>query len=432
MKNELILEIGTEEIPALFLKESSANLNRTIKDEFNNNSLSFQSVETYYTPRRLVTKVTGLLPKQKEKVIENFGPPRKIAFDEKGNPTKAAVGFAKSQGVDVKQLDIVKRDNGEFLAVRKKLKGQSTDKVLKELLPRIISSVSFRKSMRWGYGKTTFARPIRWIMCIYNGKKLVFTLENLKSDSKSYGHRFSSPKPFSSKNWNEYTTQLKKRNILLDHSERKKLIEKEINRLATKLGGSVEKDEELLETVTNLVEYPVVLHGRFEQKFLGLPEEVLISVMKNHQKYFALFSKTKKLLPYFIFVSGTHVKDNKVVIKGNERVIRARFTDAEFFYNEDSRQPLETKLKELKPMVFLSQIGSYLQEAPHLLRRDREEAVGLGQVARDLRDHLHGRDADGDRQADLFPHRLAQLVPHLHGRTEEPLTLPPSTLILSP
>ena len=366
MKNELILEIGTEEIPALFLEESSGNLNRSIRQEFEKNSLSFGDVETFYTPRRISTKVSGLLPKQKEQVIENFGPPKKIAFDDNGKPTNAALGFAKSQGVDVNKLEIVKRDNGEFLAVRKHLKGQSTEKVLKFLLPEIINSVSFRKSMRWGYGKTTFARPIRWIMCLYGGKKLVFSLEDLKSNSKSYGHRFSYPKPFTPKSWKEYISQLKKRDVLLDQTERKKFIEKGVNKLASGLGGLVEKDEELLEVVNNLVEYPVILNGTFENKFLKLPEEVLISVMKNHQKYFPVFSKSKKLLPYFIFVSGTHVKDNKVVIRGNERVIRARFTDAEFFFNEDSREPLEAKLEGLETMVFLSEIGSYLEKTRRL------------------------------------------------------------------
>ena len=387
MKNELILEIGTEEIPALFLEESSSSLNATIRKEFENNSLSFENVQTYYTPRRIATMVSGLLPKQKDKVTENFGPPRKIAFDDKRRPTKAAIGFARSQGVDVKKLDVVKRDNGEFLAFRKKVKGQDTAKVLTTLLPDIIRSITFRKSMRWGYGQTIFARPIRWIMCIYNGRKLVFTLEDLKSDTKSYGHRFSSPKPFSPKSWKEYITQLRKREIYLDQSERKKLIEKGIDKLAVKLGGSADKDELLLETVTNLVEYPIVLNGTFEKRFLKLPEEVLISVMKNHQKYFPVLSKSKKLLPYFIFVSGTLVKDNKIVIKGNERVIRARFTDAEFFFHEDSKHPLESKLEGLKTMVFLSQIGSYYEKTERLekLAKYIAKLTGKNNQAKDLR-----------------------------------------------
>lgn len=366
MKNELILEIGTEEIPALFLEESTSNLNQKIKQEFEKNSLSFEDVQIFYTPRRIVVKVSGLLPKQKDQVIENFGPPKKIAFDENGKPTKAAIGFAKSQGVDVNKLDIAKRDNGEFLAFKKKVKGRKTDKVLIELFPEIIHSIPFRKSMRWGYGKKTFARPIRWLMCLYERKKLSFEFENIKSGNKSYGHRFSSTKPFSPKNWTDYLNELKKNDVLLDQTERKEFIDEEINKLASKLGGFVKRDEELLETVTNLVEYPVVLNGTFEKRFLKLPEEVLISVMKNHQKYFPVFSKSKKLLPYFIFVSGTQVKDNNIVIKGNERVIRARFTDAEFFWNEDIKKPLDNNISELKSMVFLSKIGNYFEKTRRL------------------------------------------------------------------
>lgn len=335
MKNELLLEIGTEEIPALFLQESSSDLNRLINQEFEKNSLSFAGIETFYTPRRITAKVSGLLPTQKGKTVENFGPPKKIAFDESGNPTKAAIGFARSQGVEVNKLKLVKRNNGEFLAFSKKIKGQKTENVLKELLPHIIDSIHFKKSMRWGVGSMTFARPIRWILCVYNGKKLVFELEGQKSDSKSYGHRFSSPKAFTVRSWSDYNTGLKKRSVFLDQAERKKYIETEIDKLAKKLGGVVEKDPELLETVTNLVEYPVALHGTFEKKFLDIPKEVLISVMKYHQKYFPVFSKSGKLMPYFIFISGTEVKDNKVVVRGNERVLRARFTDGEFFWNED-------------------------------------------------------------------------------------------------
>lgn len=366
MKNELMLEIGSEEIPALFLEEYARNIDIIISKEFEKNLLTFGNIEVYYTPRRLAVRISGLLPNQKEKIAENFGPPKKIAFDSNGKPTKAALGFARSHGVDVKQLDIVKRNNGEFITFKKKVKGKKTNEVLKVIIPKVINSIHFKKSMRWGYGKTTFARPIRWIMCIYNTKKLVFELEDIKSDSKSYGHRFLSPKPFSPKNWNDYMDHLRKRDVYLDQSKRKKFIEDEVQKLASKLGGIVKKNEELVKTVTNLVEYPVVLHGTFEKSFLKIPKEVLISVMQNHQKYFPVFSKSGKLLPYFIFVCGTRVVNNEPVVKGNERVLRARFRDAEFFWNEDIKKPLEDNLVELKDMVFLSGVGSYYKKTERL------------------------------------------------------------------
>lgn len=366
MKNELMLEIGSEEIPALFLEEYARNTDTIISKEFEKNLLTFGKIEVYYTPRRLAVRISGLLPNQKEEIVENFGPPKKIAFDSNGKPTKAALGFARSHGVDVKQLVVVKRNNGEFLTFKKKVKGIKTNEVIKVILPKVINSIHFKKSMRWGYGKTTFARPIRWIMCIYNTKKLVFELENIKSDSKSYGHRFLSPRPFSPKNWNNYMDHLIKRDVYLDQSKRKKFIEDEVQRLASELGGVVEKNEELVKTVTNLVEYPVVLHGTFEKSFLKIPKEVLISVMQNHQKYFPVFSKSGKLLPYFIFVCGTRVVNNEPVVKGNERVLRARFRDAEFFWNEDIKTPLENNLVELKDMVFLSGVGSYYKKTERL------------------------------------------------------------------
>ncbi|MCK5710964.1 MAG: glycine--tRNA ligase subunit beta, partial [Deltaproteobacteria bacterium] len=330
MAKELILEIGTEEIPAGFLDDAVENLASLAKRALDENSLSYENVESYGTPRRLTLRVRGLVDKQEDREEEAYGPPIKIAFDEKGNPTKPALGFAKAQGVDIKKLTTVKRDRGEFLALKRKIKGQKTDKILKEILPELILSLPFRKSMKWGDGDITFVRPLRWILSLFGGKTISFELEGLKSSSKSYGHRFMNPKSFKVSNWEDYEKGLEDGYVLLDQNKRSETIHKGITKLADKIGGLVPDDPELLETVTNLVEIPLVLKGDFEEEFLALPKEVLISVMKYHQKYFPVFSKSKKgeLLPHFIFVCGTPVKDTNVVVKGNERVIRARFADA--------------------------------------------------------------------------------------------------------
>ena len=369
MGKELILEIGTEEIPAGFLDEAINNLASLTKKALEDSSLSYDSIESYGTPRRLALRVKGLPDKQEDRTEEAYGPPVKIAYDEEGNPTKPALGFAKAQGVDIKELIIVKRDKGEFLALKRKIKGQKTDKILKEILPDLILSLPFKKSMKWGDGEITFVRPLRWILSLFGGKTISFELEGLKSSSKSYGHRFMHPEPFKVSNWEDYEKGLKEGYVLLDQKKRSKTIKRGINELAEKIGGSVTEDPELLETVTNLVEIPLVLKGDFEEEFLALPNEVLISVMKYHQKYFPVFSKSKKgeLLPHFIFVCGTPVKDTEVVSKGNERVIRARFTDARFFYDEDKSSHLETKLEDLKGMVFLSEIGTYYQKTQRLI-----------------------------------------------------------------
>ena len=360
MEKELILEIGTEEIPALFLEKAREDLGKILSGELRDKGIEFEEMEILYTPRRLSVRVIGLERKQKDRTTENFGPPKRIAFDESGEPTKAAVGFARSQKVDVEKLVIAKRDNGEFLCVRKTVKGRKTSSVLKEILPGVISSVPFRKSMRWGSGKLTFARPIRWIAAVYDGKPVRFSVENIKSSDQSFGHRFTSPESFRVASWENYLKALEKKDVVADPEKRKEIIGRDTETAAKKIGGMVKEDPELLETVVNLVEHPTVLVGEFEKKYLRLPEEVLISVMKNHQKYFPVYSeKTGKLLSSFIFVCGTPVKDKKVVVRGNERVIRARLNDAEFFFSEDTKKNLSGYTEELESMVFLSNIGSY-------------------------------------------------------------------------
>lgn len=374
MEKELIIEIGTEEIPALFLEKAREDLGNILSGELRDKGIDFGEMEIFYTPRRLSARVSGLERKQRDRTTENFGPPKRIAFDEDGKPTKAATGFARSQKVDVEELVIAKRDNGEFLCVRKTVKGKKTSSVLKEILPGVISSVPFRKSMRWGDGKLTFARPIRWIAAIYDNKPVRFSVENIRSSDQSFGHRFTSPKPFRVSSWGNYLKTLEKNNVVANPEKRKEIIRRDTEAAAKKIGGTIKEDPELLETVVNLVEHPTVLVGEFEEKYLRLPEEVLISVMKNHQKYFPVYSeKTGRLLPCFIFVCGTPVKDKQVIIRGNERVIRARLNDAEFFFSEDTKKSLSAYTEDLESMVFLSDIGTYREK----VERMRMLAAGI-------------------------------------------------------
>ncbi len=375
MLKELILEIGTEEIPAGFLGEAIKSLGSIAEREFEDNLLTYKNINTFGTPRRLVLWVSGLSDKQSDKVVEIIGPPKRIAFDENGTPTKAALGFAKAQGVDVKYLVVVEREKGELIAIRRKIKGKRTERLLKNLLSKMILSIPSRKSMRWGDGDTSFARPIRWILALYGGKTVPFRLEEVKSGSKTQGHRFISPKPFRVENWSEYISGLEKRFVILDQGKRKEIIKTDIGQIGKEIGGVPLEDEELLETVTHLVEYPFVLKGNFDKEFLRLPKEVLISVMKNNQKYFPVFSDYKDqrpvtgdrmLLPHFIFVSGTPVKNPDLVIRGNEKVIKARFTDGRFFFEEDTKTPLLDKVEKLKGMVFLSDLGTYYDKTERI------------------------------------------------------------------
>ena len=378
MGKELILEIGTEEIPARFMEDAIRDLSTVTERELKENLLKYDDISSYGTPRRLILRITYLSERQIDRLIEAVGPPKRIAFDKSGKPTMAAIGFARAQGVRVNDLVISVGEKGEFVAVRRTIKGEKTEKILRHLLPKIIRSISFRKSMRWGEGNEAFVRPIRWILSIYGGKPIKFKLDGVLSGSKTRGHRFMSKKPFHVENWNEYSSELRKRFVVFDQEERKKIIQESIDLRAREIGGIPLDDEKLLETTSHLVEYPIMLKGSFDRDFLKLPTEVLTSVMKNQQKYFPVFSKAvdnQKLLSNFIFVCGTPVKDQEIVIKGNERVINARFKDASFFFEEDLKSPLSSKPEKLKSMVFLSKLGTYYDKT--LRMEDSVEQIGI-------------------------------------------------------
>lgn len=381
MGKELIFEIGTEEIPARFMEDALRDLRGIAERELNENLLTHKDVSTYGTPRRLVLRVTDLSDVQTDRSVEAVGPPKRIAFDENGKPTKAAIGFARAQGVNVTDLVISEGERGEFVAVKRTVGGEKTDKILRHLLPKVIQAIPFRKSMRWGSEIESFVRPIRWILSIYNGKTIRFKFGGVNSGTTTRGHRFMSPKPFRVKDWSDYSSQLRKGSVILDQLERREIIRRNADLKAREIGGVALADTELLETVSHLVEYPVVLRGTFDKDFLKLPTEVLISVMKTQQKYFPVTSAASdngRLLPYFIFVCGTPVKNEKIVIKGNERVIRARFEDGRFFFEEDLKTPLHSKLEKLKSMVFLSDLGTYYDKTLRLEKIAEQIGISLG------------------------------------------------------
>lgn len=382
MAKELILEIGTEEIPAGFLTGAIEDLRSLAIKLLGEHNLAPGGVSAYGTPRRLTLRVASLEEKQPTSVRQILGPPRRIAFDESGDYTPAALGFARKQGADPAALEMIETEKGEFLGIRRTERGERTREILKTLLPELILSIPFRKSMRWGEGETTFVRPIRWILAVFGGRAVRFTLGGTESGNRTRGHRFLAPGSFAVKTWKDYEQGLRRAFVIVDPAKREAIITRGIERLTKRLGGYVEDDPELLDTVTNLVEYPVVLTGGFEGDFLSLPGESLISVMKNHQKYFPIYKASGRgkgrLLPCFIFVSGTRVKRPAVVTKGNERVIRARFTDARFFYEADTRGPLEAFREPLRDMVFLSGLGSYYEKTSRLAEISGYLAGALG------------------------------------------------------
>jgi len=371
MSNEFILEIGCEELPASFLTFGMEKLEDLFVKFLEENKIRFNKIITFGTPRRLGLSIQEIADKQEDRVIEKTGPSRKAAYDKDGNPTKAAIGFAKSQGVNVEDLTIVTTEKGEYISIKKVIKGEATFDVLKDNLESIIKKLVFPKNMRWGSEKVSFARPIHYIVAILNGKILPFKFGSIKSGNKTVGHRFMSPESFEVKDFESFEKEMEKRFVIIDFHKRRELLLKEVEEQARALGGKILNDMELIDTVTNLVEYPFPVAGNIDESFLKLPEEVIITPMKVHQKYFPVYNEKGKLLPYFITVSNTKAKDMSVVAHGNERVLKARLNDAKFFYDEDRKYKLEHFVERLRKVVFQKDIGTSYEK----MERFRELAV---------------------------------------------------------
>ena len=362
MSKELLLEIGTEEIPAAFLKKALKDMEEMAAAMFLENRLQHGSIRALGTPRRLCLTVADLSEKQDDVIIEKMGPAKKVAFDDQGNPTKAALGFAKGQGVEFSELETVFTDKGEYLCIRKKSLGVSAVELLPALLIKFISSIPFRKSMRWSSYDFRFARPIHWIMALFGGDVLPFSIENIQSGRISYGHRFMSNQPFEVTGYADYVEKAKKHFVIVEPEERKEIILREIRQAAAGVGGEALTDPELLDTVTFLVEYPNAICGSYAREYLKLPREVLITSMMTHQKYFPVVDATSALLPNFVTVNNTLPRDPAVVRKGNEKVIRARLSDANFFFQEDQKVKLEQRVDGLKQVIYHTKLGTSFEK----------------------------------------------------------------------
>lgn len=363
---KLLMELGVEEIPARFLPDALKNLKNNAESLFYENRLSFSSIKTYSTPRRLVL-IADIEGHQRVEEKEIWGPPVNIAFDENGNPTKAAEAFAKTHNISIESIQRKDKGKGSYIVATIKETSKMTKEVLPEILSQIILSLNFPKNMRWGNGDLRFVRPIHWILAIYDNEKIPFEIEGIKSDSMTRGHRFLSPASFEIKDVKSYINLLRNNFVIVDQEERKKLIIEESNRLASTVNASVILDEELLEHVSFLVEYPVPVLGSFSSDYLALPPELLINVMKGHQKYFALEDAHKRLINYFIIVSNTKSINAETVRKGAERVIKARFEDARFYFEEDTKIPLKNRLEGLKNVVYHDKLGSLYSKTQRII-----------------------------------------------------------------
>ncbi len=355
---ELLLEIGTEEIPAGFIPQALIDLESLIRKELEGNRIDFDGVKTLGTPRRLLLVIESISEKQRDEEIRKVGPSKQAAFDAAGKPTKAATGFAKGQSVSVESLKLIQTEKGEYVCAVKKEPGRPTIEVLSSVLPKMILSIPFQKSMRWAEASIRFARPIHWVLALFGGDVIPFEVGDIRSGDVTYGHRFMHPGSMQVKDFHSYLQKLREAFVIVDPEERKKGIEDGMDREAASVSGRVLRDEELINEVTFLVEYPVALCGTFDREFLSLPREILIHSMKEHQRYFPVIDEDGKLLPHFVCISNIVPRDQKVVVKGNERVLKARLSDAAFFFHDDMKISLEKRVEQLKKVVFQAKLGT--------------------------------------------------------------------------
>ena len=357
MNNYLLLEIGVEELPSRFgqttLDQIENNLSKLLKEE----RINFDNIEKYATPRRLTFVIKNLADKATDLEEEVKGPAKKIAVDDDGNFTKPALGFMKSKGLDPENVYFKQLGNAEYLFGTIKQEGKHTSEVLKTIVPEAIKNVTFPKAMRWGGKNMRFARPIRWMVALLNNEVLDIDLEGIKSSNITRGHRFLGEKEFEVNSVEEYFEKLDKNFVILDQHKRKEMIRKQAVEVAKSLGGEVELDEDLLEEITFLVEYPTAFYGEFDEEYVKLPKEVVTTPMKEHQRYFPV-SKDGKLLPNFIAVRNGDSNRIDLVKAGNEKVLRARLADALFFYHEDTKKPLESFVDKLQTVVFQAKLGT--------------------------------------------------------------------------
>jgi glycyl-tRNA synthetase beta chain len=376
-RTPFLLEIGTEEIPARFLPGAQEDIKRIARDVLHDNRLGgFDEILSYATPRRIAVYVDNLDKEQSDLGSNIVGPPKSVAYDEEGNITKAGVGFARKQGVAPESLQIVRTDKGEYVEAVIEKKGRAAGEVLPEILREIVLSLSFPKSMRWGGGNLRFARPIHWILSLYGTEAVQFDIEGIKSGNRTEGHRFLSPGRYEVKSPSEYLGVLDKAGVMADPERRRQEIELQAKELANGVGGVPVYDEGLLSTLTYLVEYPQAVLCSFGQEYLVLPDELLTAVMVGHQKYIPLRGADGKLINHFVVISNTRVENEDTVRTGAERVVRARFEDARFYYEKDIKKRLDGRLEDLRGVTFHRKLGTLY---------DKTERVRA--IARSISDH---------------------------------------------
>lgn len=358
MANRYLLEVGMEELPASYSKLAIEQFKSAFEKLLNENSYKDYEVNVYTTPRRITTIIDNIIENESIEKEEIKGPSKSISFDDAGNPTKALQGFLKSKGLDVKDIFFKDMGGTEYVFANVEHKSLTFTELIERNAESIIRKIVFPKSMKWGGRDLKFARPIRWIVSLYNDKVVKFNLENIRVSNLTNGHRFLSKKDIEISDAHDYMKIMEDNFVIVDNSERKARIRLESERLAKSVGGSIQNDEAIIDQVTNLVEYPTPLLGTIKDQYLELPDEVVITPMKDHLRYFPVVDSKNRLMNHFITVRNGDDKYLDIVRKGNEKVLAARLEDAKFFFNEDRKKNLEDYVNDLRTIVFQDKLGT--------------------------------------------------------------------------
>ena len=364
MAKDLLFEIGAEEIPAGFMPNILGQLKQLAETKLNDAHLPFESIATYGTPRRLALIVKGLADTSAEISERHKGPSASIAYDADGNPTKAAIGFARGKGLDV--ADLVVEDG--YIYAETKTAGVPAKDIVTDMLPQLITGLNFPKSMHWGNLDAKFVRPVRWLVALLDEEVIPVEFATVKSGNVTRGHRFLGADEITIKNAASYVDTLKENFVMVDQDARRELISKQLHDIAASKNASIVWDDDLLEEINYLVEWPTALCGGFEESYLALPDAAIITPMKDHQRYFPLVDQDGKLLPMFLTVRNGSDHSIEVVQAGNERVLRARLDDAKFFFNEDRKKPLIDRQDGLTKIVFQEGLGNLADKTERLLK----------------------------------------------------------------
>lgn len=375
--NTLLVEIGTEELPPKALKGLSEAFTESLAGLLKDNDFSFGAVKSFATPRRLAVQISELSAQQQDKVVEKRGPAVNVAFDESGKPTKAAEGWARGNGITVAEAERLVTDKGEWLLFKSEVKGQPLAEVLPELVRQALKKLPIPKPMRWGNGSAQFIRPVKTVTMLFGDALITGNVLDIEAGNFIQGHRFHAPQGATLSHANDYESVLETLWVVADFDKRRQRIVDGIAALANQLGGQVIEDNDLIDEVTALVEWPVALSASFDQRFLAVPKEPLIVTMKDDQRYFPLEDGKGNLLPAFIFITNIESKDAQQIISGNEKVVRPRLADAQFFFETDKKTPLADRVEGLGNILFQKQLGSIKDKSERI-------AVVAAEIARQL------------------------------------------------